>query len=64
MDGYQRFFRDQGSWVAKNTVGTCDPSVAVAAARRIEYNEERSTGLGYQTPREFAQAQAAGFYTD
>jgi putative transposase len=35
------------------------------AAWRIEYNEERPhSSLGYQTPKEFAAAQAAGFYTD
>lgn len=34
------------------------------AAWRTEYNEERPhSSLGYKTPREFAQAQAAGFYT-
>ncbi len=34
------------------------------AAWRIEYNEERPhSSLGYKTPKEFAQAQAAGFYT-
>jgi len=34
------------------------------AAWRKEYNEERPhSGLGYKTPKEFAQAQAAGFYT-
>ncbi len=34
------------------------------AAWRIEYNEERPhSSLGYQTPKEFAAAQAAGFYT-
>ena len=34
------------------------------AAWRKEYNEERPhSSLGYKTPREFAQAQAAGFYT-
>jgi putative transposase len=33
------------------------------AAWRIEYNEERPhSSLGYQTPKEFAAAQAAGFY--
>lgn len=33
-------------------------------AWRIEYNEERPhSSLGYQTPKEFAAAQAAGFYT-
>ncbi len=31
---------------------------------RKEYNEERPhSSLGYKTPKEFAQAQAAGFYT-
>ncbi len=34
------------------------------AAWRIEYNEERPhSSLGYRTPKEFAAAQAAGFYT-
>jgi putative transposase len=34
------------------------------AAWRIEYNEERPhSSLGYKTPKEFAEAQAAGFYT-
>jgi putative transposase len=34
------------------------------AAWRIEYNEERPhSSLGYQTPKEFAAAQAAGFYS-
>ena len=34
------------------------------AAWRQEYNEERPhSSLGYKTPKEFAQAQAAGFYT-
>ena len=34
------------------------------AAWRKEYNEERPhSSLGYKTPREFAQAQAADFYT-
>jgi len=34
------------------------------AAWRKEYNEERPhSSLGYKTPREFAQTQAAGFYT-
>ena len=34
------------------------------AAWRIEYNEERPhSSLGYQTPKEFAEAQAAGFYS-
>jgi len=34
------------------------------AAWRIEYNEERPhSSLGYHTPKEFAAAQAAGFYT-
>ena len=34
------------------------------AAWRIEYNEERPhSSLGYKTPKEFAAAQAAGFYT-
>jgi putative transposase len=34
------------------------------AAWKIEYNEERPhSSLGYQTPKEFAAAQAAGFYT-
>jgi putative transposase len=34
------------------------------AAWRKEYNEERPhSSLGYQTPSEFAGAQAAGFYT-
>jgi putative transposase len=34
------------------------------AAWRKEYNEERPhSSLGYQTPKEFAAAQAAGFYT-
>ena len=34
------------------------------AAWRKEYNEERPhSSLGYKTPKEFAQAQAAGFYT-
>ena len=33
------------------------------AAWRIEYNEERPhSSLGYQTPKEFATAQAADFY--
>ena len=32
-------------------------------AWRIEYNEQRPhSSLGYQTPKEFAAAQAAGFY--
>jgi Integrase core domain len=31
---------------------------------RIEYNEERPhSSLGYRTPKEFAEAQAAGFNT-
>ncbi len=35
------------------------------AAWRKEYNEERPhSSLGYKTPKEFAEAQAAGFYTD
>jgi putative transposase len=34
------------------------------AAWRIEYNEERPhSSLGYKTPKEFAEAQAAGFHT-
>ena len=34
------------------------------AAWRIEYNEERPhSSLGYKTPKEFAAAQAADFYT-
>ena len=34
------------------------------AAWRKEYNEERPhSSLGYKTPKEFASAQAAGFYT-
>ena len=34
------------------------------AAWRKEYNEERPhSSLGYRTPKEFAAAQAAGFYT-
>ena len=34
------------------------------AAWRKEYNEERPhSSLGYKTPKEFAQAQAAGLYT-
>jgi putative transposase len=34
------------------------------AAWRKEYNEERPhSSLGYKTPKEFAQAQAVGFYT-
>jgi len=34
------------------------------AAWRKEYNEERPhSSLGYQTPKEFAEAQAADFYT-
>ena len=34
------------------------------AAWRIEYNEERPhSSLGYKTPKEFAAAEAAGFYT-
>jgi len=34
------------------------------AAWRKEYNEERPhSSLGYQTPKEFAAAQAGGFYT-
>ena len=34
------------------------------AAWRIEYNEQRPhSSLGYKTPKEFAEAQAAGFYT-
>ena len=34
------------------------------AAWRIEYNEERPhSSLGYRTPKEFAAAQTAGFYT-
>ena len=33
------------------------------AAWRIEYNEERPhSSLGYKTPKEFAAAEAAGFY--
>jgi len=33
------------------------------AAWRIGYNEERPhSSLGYRTPKEFAEAQAAGFY--
>jgi uncharacterized protein len=32
--------------------------------RKIEYNEQRPhSSLGYKTPKEFAAAQAAGFYT-
>jgi hypothetical protein len=32
---------------------------------RKEYNEERPhSSLGYKTPKEFAQAQVAGFSTD
>jgi putative transposase len=34
------------------------------AAWKVEYNEERPhSSLGYKTPKEFAAAQAAGFYT-
>ena len=34
------------------------------AAWKIEYNEERPhSSLGYRTPKEFAAAQAASFYT-
>jgi putative transposase len=34
------------------------------AAWRTEYNEDRPhSSLGYKTPKEFAEAQAAGFYT-
>ena len=34
------------------------------AAWRKEYNEQRPhSSLGYQTPKEFAAAQAAAFYT-
>src|SRR5690242_9195122 len=34
------------------------------AAWKIEYNEERPhSSLGYKTPKEFAEAQAVGFYT-
>ena len=34
------------------------------AAWQKEYNEERPhSSLGYQTPKEFAAAQAAGFYS-
>src|SRR5579863_2727897 len=34
------------------------------AAWRTEYNENRPhSSLGYKTPKEFAEAQAAGFYT-
>src|SRR5271163_1357982 len=34
------------------------------AAWRIEYNEEQPhSSLGYKTPKEFAAAEAAGFYT-
>lgn len=34
------------------------------AAWRKEYNEERPhSSMGYQTPKEFAEAQAADFYT-
>ena len=34
------------------------------AAWKIEYNEERPhSSLGYQTPKEFAAAQAVGFYS-
>src|SRR3974390_3844558 len=34
------------------------------AAWRKEYNQERPhSSLGYRTPKEFAEAQAAGFYT-
>jgi putative transposase len=34
------------------------------AAWKIEYNEERPhSSLGYRTPKEFAAAQAANFYT-
>jgi hypothetical protein len=34
------------------------------SAWRIEYNEQRPhSSLGYKTPREFAVAEAAGFYT-
>ena len=34
------------------------------AAWRKEYNEERPhSSLGYKTPKEFAEAQTAGFYT-
>jgi putative transposase len=34
------------------------------AAWRIDYNEQRPhSSLGYKTPKEFAAAQAAGFYT-
>jgi len=35
------------------------------AAWRKEYNEERPhSSLGYKTPKEFAAAEAAGFYRD
>jgi transposase InsO family protein len=34
------------------------------ASWRIDYNEQRPhSSLGYKTPKEFAAAQAAGFYT-
>ena len=34
------------------------------AAWKIEYNQERPhSSLGYRTPKEFAAAQAVGFYT-
>jgi putative transposase len=34
------------------------------AAWKVEYNEERPhSSLGYKTPKEFAAAQAAGFYS-
>ena len=34
------------------------------AAWRIDYNEQRPhSSLGYKTPKEFAAAQAVGFYT-
>ena len=37
---------------------------AKIAAWRKEYNEERPhSSLGYKTPKEFSEAQAAGFYT-
>ena len=37
---------------------------AKIAAWRKEYNEERPhSSLGYKTPKEFAEAQATGFYT-
>jgi hypothetical protein len=40
------------------------PARRKIAAWKIEYNEERPHGsLGYKTPKEFAAAQAAGFYT-